>query len=358
MGLPQHADRADVPVAQLPARGACSGLPVTDGRASDAEGVGKLLLRNSSSLPKRPALGRFRQISGRTQQCAHALSSRIEHVSKSSLTPSLKQASAPTWSFRVGECGSPSLSALPALTRRINRCDIATVTTPNDEMQLTIAEPSKKESAAGVVARFRHDSEDGWTVAGAVSRGPSGHVISHIEVWPGRPGDAPGGSVTTRMLHEIRVGQIINAVRYWEMRTKVRAMASRLEYEPGDERAEHLLDEVFREPLYAPGSKVTIRTADEILSASAPEKPQPGRAPLPDELLREVAEGYLAESAPGKPRGAVKRLAEHLGRSENTVSRWVSKARKDGWLGPGRQGHEGAEPGPRLLAARTEGSAE
>jgi transposase-like protein len=221
-------------------------------------------------------------------------------------------------------------------------------------MQLTLDLPSKKESAAGVVARFRHDSDDGWTVAGTVSRGPNGHVISHLEVWPGRPGDAPDGSVTTRMLHDIRVGQIINAVRYWEMQRKVRGMASRMKYEPGDERAERLLDEVFREPMHAPGSKVTIRTADEILSAGAPERAQPGRAPLPDELLRQVAEGYILENAPGKPRGAVKRLAQQLGRSENTVSRWVARARKDGWLGPGRQGHEGAEPGPRLLAARAE----
>lgn len=241
------------------------------------------------------------------------------------------------------------------MTHCVEGCDIATVTTPNDEMQLTLDQPSKKEGAAGVVARFRHDADDGWTVAGTVSRGPNGHVISHLEVWPGRPGDAPGGSVTTRMLHDIRVGQIINAVRYWEMRQKVRDMASRMEYEPGDERAERLLGEALGEPMYAPGSKVTIRTADQILSAAAPEKSQPGRAPLPDALLREVAEGYLLEAGPGQPRGAVKRLAQQLGRSENTVSRWVARARRDGWLGPGRQGHEGAEPGPRLLAARTEG---
>jgi hypothetical protein len=330
---------------------------VADGRTGDAEGVGEFLLRNSSSLPKRPPLGRFGQVNGRAQQGAYALSSRIEHVSKSSPTPSLKQVSALTWSFQVEDYPAPSFSALSALTRRIQGCDIATVTTPNDEMQLTLEQPSKKESAAGAVAHFRHDSEDGWTVAGTVSRGPNGHVISHLQVWPGRPGDAPSGSVTTRMLHDIRVGQIINAVRYWEMQEKVRDMASRMEYEPGDERAEQLRDEALREPIYAPGSKVTIRTADEILSASATEKSQPGRAPLPDDLLREVAEGYLVQSGPGKPRGAVKRLAQQLGRSENTVSRWVARARKDGWLGPGRQGHEGAEPGPRLLAARSSAGA-
>lgn len=238
------------------------------------------------------------------------------------------------------------------MTRRTKECDIAGVTSPSDAIQLQLAEPSPKESAAGAVAHFRHDASDGWTVAGTVSRGPNGHVISRLEVWPGRPGDPPAQSVTTRMLHDIRVGQIINAVRYWEMRSQVRDMASRMKYQPGDERAEELLTEVSSEPMYAPGSKVTIKTADEIIGGAAKES-QPGRAPLPDELLYQVAEGYLAEAAPGKPRGAVKRLAQQLGRSENTVSRWVARARKDGWLGPGRQGHEGAEPGPRLVAKRS-----
>lgn len=328
---------------------------MTDGGTGDADGVGEFLLREPSGFPKRPSFGRLGEVGVGSQKkaSAYTLCCCFEHVSKSSLTPSLKQVTAPTWSFQVKDCPTRSFSLRPALTCRIWRCDIATVTTPNDEMQLTLTHPSKKESAAGVVAHFRHDSDGGWTVAGTVSRGPNGHVISRIEVWPGRPGDAPDGSVTARMLHEIRVGQIINAVRYWEMRMQVRHMASGVPYESGDEPAERLLDEVFREPMYAPGSKVTIRTADEILSAGAPQRPQPGRAPLPDELLRQVAEGYILENAPGKPRGAVKRLAEQLGRSENTVSRWVARARKDGWLGPGRQGHEGAEPGPRLIAARS-----
>jgi len=270
---------------------------------------------------------------------------------QTSPTPSLRQGSGLTRPFQLRDSSTPSLFTVAALTCRIARCDIASVTTPsNDEMQLRLAPPSPEELAAGAVAHFRHDSEDGWTVAGTVSRGPNGHVISHLEVWPGRPGDAPGGSVTTRTLHDIRVGQIIDAVRYWEMSMEVRTMATRMKYEPGDERAERLLGEVFREPMYAPGSKVTIKTADEIMDSAA-KTSQPGRAPLPDELLQQVAEGYLTESAPGKPRGAVKRLAQQLGRSENTVSRWVARARKDEWLGPGRQGHEGASPGPRLLAA-------
>ncbi|GKQ37195.1 hypothetical protein ALMP_37340 [Streptomyces sp. A012304] len=224
-------------------------------------------------------------------------------------------------------------------------------------MDLEITPPSPDEMEGGTVAHFRHESEDGWTVAGTVSRSPNGHVISHLEIWPGRPGDAPGGSVTSKVLTSIRVGQIIDAVRYWEMQMKVQAMASRMKHESGDERAEALLAEVFSNPMHAPGSQVTIKTADEIIGA-APKEPRPGRAPLPDELMRQVAEGYISECGPGQPRGAVKRLAQRLGRPEATVARWVTRARKEGWLGPGASGREIGEPGPRLLAARAEGDAE
>lgn len=220
-------------------------------------------------------------------------------------------------------------------------------------MQLSINLPSHEESTAGAVAHFHHESEDGWTVQGTVSRGPHGHVISRLEVWPGRPGDPPGASVTSRLLNSIRVGTIIDAVRYWEMRKQLITKVADTTYDPNDETMARVVDGLFEGTVYAPGSKVAIQPADQIIGAAAPAKPQPGRAPLPDELLQQVAEGYLAESGPGKPRGAVKRLAEQLGRPEATVSRWVSRARKDGWLGPGRQGHEGAEPGPKLLAARS-----
>lgn len=237
------------------------------------------------------------------------------------------------------------------------QCDIAEVmsTVPTEQptnMDLEINPPSPEETEAGIVARFRHESEDGWTVAGTVSRVPNGHVISHLEIWPGRPGDPPSGSVTSKLLTSIRVGAIIDAVRHWDMQMRLRSMASRMKYEPGDEHAERLLAEVFSRPLSEPGSGVTIRTADEIIEA-APKESRPGRAPLPDELMRAVAEGYIAESAPGRPRGAVKRLAQQLGRPEATVARWVTRARREGWLGPGASGREIGEPGPRLLAAQS-----
>lgn len=81
-----------------------------------------------------------------------------------------------------------------------------------------------------------------------------------------------------------------------------------------------------------------------------PEPARPGRAPLTDELLRSVAEAYLRETAPGKERGPVRRMAEEFGRPEETIRTWLTRCRKAGWLGPTAQGRAGAEPGPRLTA--------
>jgi hypothetical protein len=219
-------------------------------------------------------------------------------------------------------------------------------------IELSLSTPRHSDRQGGAVAQFRHDSDEGWTVEGTVSRGPHGHVISHLQIWPGRPGDPPGASITSRVLGSIRVGTIIDAVRYWEMRERLRAKVADTAYDPSDETMSRVVADLFTDTVRTPATGVTIRTADEILASAPPVKPQPGRAPLPDVLLRQVAEGYLAESAPGKPRGAVKRLAQQLGRPEQTVSRWVSRARKEGWLGPARPGSEGAEPGRRLLAVQ------
>ncbi|WP_405597603.1 hypothetical protein OG741_13980 [Streptomyces sp. NBC_01410] len=136
--------------------------------------------------------------------------------------------------------------------------------------------------------------------------------------------------MTSRLLRDIPVGEILDAARQWTA-----------------------MNEIANTGPWAIMINPPERTADEIIAASTTsDKPSPGRAALPDELLMAVAEGYIAESAPGKPRGAVKRLAAVLKRPEETVSRWVARARKEGWLGPGAAGREGAEPGPRLAAAQ------
>ncbi|MFE2828484.1 hypothetical protein [Streptomyces sp. NPDC059271] len=184
--------------------------------------------------------------------------------------------------------------------------------------QMEIPEPH--ERAAGIVAHFAYFAEEGWRVSGTVADGTQGLVIAKLEVWPEGQTQEHTQSVTSRMLRSIPLGQILAAAQNWAKNFTIATVP-------------------------------TIQTADEILAAHTPDTPAPGRAPLPDELMRQVAEGYLLEIASGL-RGAVQRLAERLGRPEKTVSNWVAKARKDGWLGPAAQGRAGAAPGPRLTESR------
>jgi transposase-like protein len=99
--------------------------------------------------------------------------------------------------------------------------------------------------------------------------------------------------------------------------------------------------------------------AQLVIPPKAPKRPVPqpkgtpygGRAALTGAFLREVAEMYLREAAPGQPSGAVRRMAEHFGRPEQTVRSWLNRARQRGWLGQGRPGRRAAIPGARLMAS-------
>jgi hypothetical protein len=75
-----------------------------------------------------------------------------------------------------------------------------------------------------------------------------------------------------------------------------------------------------------------------------------GRSMLSDDLMRQVAEAYMRQAAPGQPPGAMGRLAAEFGRPEETMRTWVARARARGWLGPSKRGRRGAEPGPRFTA--------
>ncbi|MBT2391634.1 hypothetical protein J7E87_19900 [Streptomyces sp. ISL-1] len=196
-------------------------------------------------------------------------------------------------------------------------------------------EPAPEEEEAGIVAHFAKGGE-GWRATGTVARSSHGLVITRLVVVPGAWGEPVGASVTSRLLRDIPVGSILDEVRHW-VATKEWITAADEQGVPGPVSMEFV---------------TPSRTADQIIAASSPDKPSPGRAALPDELMQAVAEGYIAESAAGMPRGAVKRLAAALDRPEQTVSRWVVRARKEGWLGPGAAGREGAEPGIKLIAAR------
>ena len=105
------------------------------------------------------------------------------------------------------------------------------------------------------------------------------------------------------------------------------------------------------------GAILAAHYADLAAVAAAPCAPPPinetrprrsGRAPLTQELLRDVAVAYIEENAPGKPVGAMKRIATRFGKPEETIRNWVTRARRDGWLGPSVKGRAGAAPGPLL----------
>ncbi|MFI0964656.1 hypothetical protein ACH4S8_25150 [Streptomyces sp. NPDC021080] len=73
-----------------------------------------------------------------------------------------------------------------------------------------------------------------------------------------------------------------------------------------------------------------------------------GRVTVDDQLLQEVAYRYWFYTQPGQPSGAIKRMAEDFGRPQETIRTWVSRARKEQWLGPSVKGRAGAEAGPKL----------
>jgi hypothetical protein len=166
----------------------------------------------------------------------------------------------------------------------------------------------------GVAATFTCKASD-WEASGTVSRGPRGLVISALEV---RPEATSTSGVTGALLRKIQVGEVLHVVRA--------AVAQ------ATQARERALADVPPEP-----ASLTSGTR------------RGGRAALSDDLLRQVAISYLAETAPDKPAGAVARMAEEYHRPEETIRSWIARARRSGWLGPSVRGRAGAEPGKRLV---------
>lgn len=146
-----------------------------------------------------------------------------------------------------------------------------------------------------------------WSASGTARRSANGLVISSLEI---HASDATQSGVTGNLLRKVPVGEILNHVR---------ADVARL----------------------APPEQVETQQP-----ARAPRRG--GRAALSDDLLRQVAVAYLAETRPDRPRAALPRLAAEFGRPEGTIRTWLARAREAGWLGPSVKGRAGAEPGPRL----------
>ncbi len=87
-----------------------------------------------------------------------------------------------------------------------------------------------------------------------------------------------------------------------------------------------------------------------------PEKPgsprRGGRPAITDDLLRQLAEAYLEETAEGAASGPLTRVAARFNRPTETIRTWLARARKEGWLAPAVKGRAGGEPGPKLLVYR------
>lgn len=143
-------------------------------------------------------------------------------------------------------------------------------------------------------------SNDYGTVTADVTRTPAGLAISRIELRTQLP-----EGITHKALRAVPLGEILAQAR-------------------------------SREDLAA-------------VSAARPIRIPPLRhAAMTDELLRDIARAYLEESSGDKDRAVVKRLEERFGRPRGTIVTWISRARKEGWLGPATRGRVGAEPGPKL----------
>lgn len=173
--------------------------------------------------------------------------------------------------------------------------------------------PRPPDAWGRTTADFAYTGE-GWAVVGQLVQTPRGIVIGEITISGAPAGEEDLQPITSTVLRQVPTGEILAS-----------ALGSGL----------------FSGPTQP-------RTDEQA------EKRQPGRQPLSADLLRDVALRYLVETLPGRPRGAVQRLAEHYGKPPQMISRWVMRARRDGWLGPAVPGREGAEIGPRLLLLGSE----
>ncbi|WCD86389.1 hypothetical protein KPP03845_102735 [Streptomyces xanthophaeus] len=145
-----------------------------------------------------------------------------------------------------------------------------------------------------------------WRASGDVVRGNQGLKITRLEVTC--PDEHPSG-ITGGLMRQIPLGTLLDYVR----------------------------------------GAIALHDIPRVTQIEAPVVPSGGRTVMSDALLRAVASAYLRETAPGRPSGAVRRIAEEFERPEETIRTWVGRARKAGWLGPSVKGRSGAEPGPKFF---------
>jgi len=169
--------------------------------------------------------------------------------------------------------------------------------------------PPAAARGSGEVARFLWRGED-MDVAGSVVRSGAGLVISRVEITA-----RAAAGITHHLLRKVPLGSLLAEAR-------AHAAAS----EP---------------PALEAPSDSTDHTGS-------------GYVAMTDDHLRRVAMAYLRETAPGKDRAAISRMEQEFGRPRGTILTWITRARKEGWLGPAVRGRLGSEAGPKLNAYAVE----
>jgi hypothetical protein len=162
------------------------------------------------------------------------------------------------------------------------------------------------------------------------------------------------GDLTTGLLRRIPLGAIREQL--WR---GLRQHPQLLEWETGgfvpDAQNPFLL-----RPVSAEEQEAARRRTTGLVAGLKRRAPRRGRGARSDDFYRDLAEAYLRVLA-AHPRNPIQALTEELRKSRrheqlsrNTVAAWIRKARQQGWLSPSSRGKAGADPGPRLLAERTE----
>lgn len=183
-------------------------------------------------------------------------------------------------------------------------------------LPITLEKPTAEEAETGV-RRFSYVQGD-KIVSGHVQIDGNDATVTRLEIRPA----SPQAAVTSSMIISVRIGEITASLRT--------LLA---------------LDRAKRE-----GSAAFSYSPANAPAAKSVERPRRGGRPsVTDSMLRWVAEAYLLETADGKPH-PVARIAEKIGRPEETVRTWLARARREGWLSPGVRGRAGGEPGPKLIA--------